>query len=87
MKRRDFLRIAGSGAMSGWTVAGPCDDPASAAAAGTPNVRDLFESDNAEVLALAQRVFEKCILDKLRSPVEPLRQTWVQPGGPSRTTA
>jgi len=46
------------------------------------DVRDIFESDNPEVLALAQRVFDKCILDKLRAPVEPLLHTWVQPGGP-----
>jgi len=42
----------------------------------------LFDSDDPTVLAFAQRVFEKCVLEKLRAPVEPLRHTWVQPGGP-----
>jgi len=48
----------------------------------TPDIRGFFESDSAEVLALTQRVFDKCILDKLRAPVEPMLHTWVQPGGP-----
>jgi hypothetical protein len=82
MRRRDFLRIAGGGAMSGGTFAAPFDDTANASEAKAPNVRDFFASDDAEVLALTQRVFDKCILEKLRPPVEPLQHTWVRPGGP-----
>ena len=48
----------------------------------TVNIRDLFDADNSEVLALAQRVFDKCVLEKLQPPVEPLQHTWVRPGGP-----
>lgn len=46
------------------------------------NVETFLQSDRPEVLALAQRVFDLCILDKLRRPVPPLLRTWVQPGGP-----
>ena len=42
MKRRDLLRIAGGGIMSGWTFAAPFDETANASEAKTPNVRDLF---------------------------------------------
>jgi putative isomerase len=42
----------------------------------------LFETDNAEVLALAKRVMEKCVLAMLREPKPPLTRTWVAPGGP-----
>lgn len=81
MKRRKFLKIAGSGVLSG-ALAGLFDDSANASEAKPFDVRDLFKSDDAEVLALTQRVFDKCILEKLRLPVEPLQHTWVQPGGP-----
>jgi putative isomerase len=78
MNRRNFLKITSSGiALSPWL-----EQWAFAADTKSFNVSDFFESDNPEVLALAQRVFDKCILDKLRAPVEPLLHTWVQPGGP-----
>ncbi len=82
MRRREFLKtttgliaggVAFGGTRAGWV---------NAADAQAVDVRDLFASDSPEVLALAQRVFDKCILDKLRPPVEPLRHIWVQPGGP-----
>jgi len=81
MKRRDLLKIAGGGAVGGVAFPGLFGDLVNASEATTADIRDLFESDDAEVLALAQRVFDKCILDKLRAPVEPLLHTWVQPGG------
>jgi hypothetical protein len=82
MKRRDFLKVAGGGAVGGVAFARLVDDLVNASEAKTADIRDLFESDDAEILALTQRVFDKCILDKLRAPVEPLLHTWVQPGGP-----
>jgi hypothetical protein len=82
MKRRDFLKVIGGGAVSGAVFAGLFDDSADASDPKAADVRGLFESENAEVLALTQRVFDKCVLEKLRKPVEPLLHTWVQPGGP-----
>lgn len=81
MKRRDFLKTTSAAAVGGLTIAGVFDELASAEEAKTPDIRDLFESDSEEVLALTQRVFDKCILEKLRPPTEPLLHTWVQPGG------
>ena len=46
------------------------------------DIREFFESDDPEVLALTQRVFDKCILEELQPPAEPLQHTWVRPGGP-----
>ena len=46
------------------------------------DIETLFETDDADVLALAQRVIEKCVLEKIQSPAEPLLHTWVRPGGP-----
>ena len=78
MKRRRFLNITSSAiALSPWL-----EQWVSAADAKPLDIRDFLESDSPEVLALAQRVIDKCILEKLRPPVEPLLHTWVQPGGP-----
>ena len=82
MKRRTFLRIAGSGAMGG-TVAGRLvNNLANAAGPKTAGIREFFESNDAEILALAQRVFDKCILERLQLPADPLQHTWVRPDGP-----
>lgn len=78
MNRRRFLIIAGSGiALSPWMQG--C---VSVVEAKPFDIRDFFESDNAEVLALAQRVFDKCILEKIQPPVDPMLQSWIVPGGP-----
>ena len=82
MKRRDFLKVAGGAAVGGMAFAGPFDDWVNAAEAKTTVIRNLFESNSPEVLALAQRVCDKCVLEKLQPPVEPLQHTWVRPGGP-----
>jgi len=82
MKRRDFLKVAGGGVVGGVALAGLLDDWVNAAEAKTADIRDLFESDDPEVLALTQRVFDKCLLEKLQPPAEPLQHTWVRPGGP-----
>lgn len=78
MKRRHFLKIAGSGIVcSSWL------GPRAFASETKPfDVRDFFQSEHPEVLALAQRVFDKCILEKIQPPVEPLLHRWVVPGGP-----
>lgn len=81
MKRRDFLRTSGGTTLGGLAWTGWSDGRARAGEAATPDLRVLFEADSEEVLALTQRVFDKCILDKLRPPTDPLRHTWVQPGG------
>jgi putative isomerase len=82
MRRREFLKAATGLIAGAVAVGGPGAACVNAAESQAVDVRDLFASDQPEVLALTQRVFDKCILDKLRAPVEPLRHTWVQPGGP-----
>jgi putative isomerase len=77
MKRREFL-MAGSGMVCATWMQGCLTTPRAKAF----NIRDLFESDDPAVLALSQRIFEKCILEKIQAPVPPLLHTWVVPGGP-----
>jgi len=84
MRRRRFLEIAGSGI----TLAPWLQKVLAATEGITPtdgvvgkgmdvDIGALFEANREEVLALAESVFRKCILDKLRPPVKPLQHTWV----------
>ena len=89
MKRRKFLKIAGSGiTLSPWLeqLVIAADDSAAGASvlddSTNPDIRSLFESNNEEVLALTEAVFRKCILEKIMQPTPPLKNTWIVPGGP-----
>ena len=89
MRRRRFLEIAGSGiTLALWLQKVLAAAEGSAPTDGVVgkgtdvDIRALFEANSEEVSALAEFVFRKCILEKLRPPVEPLQHTWVQPGGP-----
>jgi len=42
----------------------------------------LLEANSPEVLALAERVMQKCVLERVQEPTHPFNQAWVQPGGP-----
>ena len=77
MKRRAFLQTVGGAALAS-ALGG-------AAGASEPpplDVGSLFEAGSPEVLALAQRVMEKCVLAKVMPPTPPLKHTWIAPGGP-----
>ncbi len=78
MNRREFLGVAGSGmaAASLWPAFDGAWNPGD-----EPDIRDLFESNREDALDLTVRVFEKCVLEKIMPPVEPLKRTWVVPGG------
>ena len=89
MKRRKFLKIAGSTiTLSPWLekLVIAADD--SAAGTGVlddspnPDIRSLFESNSEEALKLTEDVFRKCILEKIMQPIPPLNNTWIVPGGP-----
>lgn len=41
-----------------------------------------FQSDCPELEAFANRVMQRCVLDKVRAPTPPLENRWVAPGGP-----
>jgi len=77
MKRRDFLQTAG-----GISLASLLGNVTLASEPATVDANALFEANSPEVLALADRVMEKCALDKIRQPTPPLKNRWIQPGGP-----
>ncbi|HEX5789550.1 MAG TPA: trehalase family glycosidase [Luteolibacter sp.] len=78
MRRRHFLKLAGAASLGLHGLhAGPV-----AAAFPSVDYGKLFEAGSPELLALAQRVMDKCVVAMLREPVPPLARTWIAPGGP-----
>jgi len=77
VKRRDFLKTTG-----GLALAGAFGDFARAGETRPPSAAALFEAGSPEVLALAERVMRKCVLEKIRPPTPPLEHSWIVPGGP-----
>ena len=77
MKRRQFLITAGGAPLGSFAGA-------TAPAGGEPSRarKPVFDADSPEVLALAERVIEKCVLEKIMPPTPPLKRTWIVPGGP-----
>ena len=75
MNRRTFLRIAGGASLAGLA-------PGRGVGAAAPDIGSLFEAGSPDVLALARRVMEKCVLEKIMPPSPPLKNRWIVPGGP-----
>ncbi len=73
MNRRHFLNTMAGTALAGYAYDGKSEG------VSIP-IDSLFDSDQSELLQLAQRVMEKCVLDKIRAPTPPLKNTWIAPG-------
>ena len=78
MKRRSFIQTAGGAALASMAGTGCMTRSLTA----TTDLDALFASNRSDLLVLAKRVMEKCVLDKLREPKPPLERTWIAPGGP-----
>jgi len=46
------------------------------------DIKSLFKSNREDALLLTERIFQKCILEKILPPTPPLKHNWVYPGGP-----
>ncbi|MCK4830542.1 hypothetical protein KA005_83260, partial [bacterium] len=44
-------------------------------------IASLFNSNSEEALKLTEDVFQKCILQRILPPTEPLKHNWIYPGG------
>lgn len=63
MKRRQFLKTAATVPLAGFSM-----HPLIAADFPVVDLDRLFEASSPEVLALAKRVMEKCVLAMIRPP-------------------
>jgi len=77
VKRREFLKAAG-----GMWLASAFGDFVDASEPAPLDMDSLFEANGPEVRALAKRVMEKCVLEKIMPPTPPLKNPWIVPGGP-----
>lgn len=77
MKRRDFFKTVG-----GVSLASAMGECAGGAESAPFDLKTLFEANSSAVLALAERVMKKCVLEKIMPPTPPLNNTWIVPGGP-----
>jgi putative isomerase len=80
--RRRFIRTSGSLAAG---LALPSLFAHSVFSQNSPqgvDIKPLFRSDSQDVLNLTERIFQKCILEKIMPPTPPLKHNWVYPGGP-----
>jgi glycogen debranching enzyme len=75
MKRRRFLEAAGGVSLA--SLLGEF-----ALATESSDMGSLFTANSPEALALAERVMEKCVLEKIKPPTPPMTNRWVVPGGP-----
>ena len=81
--RRKFIKTTGKLTVGGILAPNLFGnyDPASIYQ-GEHDIKELFESNREDALDLAERVFQKCILEKIMPPQPPLKHNWVYPGGP-----
>ncbi len=79
--RRAFLQTSGALAIGGIMMPSIVENHASASLKEI-DIKSLFKSNREDALLLTERVFEKCILEKIMPPTAPLKHQWVVPGGP-----
>lgn len=81
--RRKFIQTSGTLAFGGIAIP---SIPGVIAIGENPikeiDINSLFDSNREDALALTERVFKKCILEKILPPTPPLKHNWVVPGGP-----
>ena len=80
--RRKFIQKAGTFSIAGLAMPGFAGNLACQEISSNEiDVKSLFHSNREDALILTERVFEKCILEKIMPPTPPLKNTWVVPGG------
>ncbi len=77
VKRQEFLEAVGA-----ISLVGAAGDLVRASELAPLDTGALFAASDPRVLALAERVMQKCVLEKVMSPTPPLRNNWIVPGGP-----
>lgn len=81
--RRKFIQNAGTFSIAGLAIPAFAGNFAFREVSSNEiDIKSLFNSNREDALLLTKQVFEKCVLDKIRPPQPPLKNRWVQPGGP-----
>ena len=81
--RRKFIKTTGAFSMGSLAMPSIFGNPASGGSSmEETDIKSLFISNREDAMTLTERVFEKCILEKIMPPTPPLKHNWVVPGGP-----
>jgi hypothetical protein len=81
--RRKFIQNAGALSMAGLVMPAFAGNLAFQKISSEEiDIKSLFNSNREDALILTERIFQKCVLDKIREPQPPLKNRWIQPGGP-----
>ena len=81
--RRKFIQSSGIFTVGGIVMPSIFGNPAFGGNLSEEiDIKSLFNSNSEEALNLTERVFEKCILEKIMPPTPPLKYHWIVPGGP-----
>ena len=81
MKRRGFLKGIGAGVLGASLASRASGANATHRNPETGGLRDMFTSDNPDVMDLLETVYDKCVLGKVFPPEAPLEHNWIAPGG------
>jgi len=81
--RRKFIQTTGVSAIGGITIPSLLGNISFGENINQEiDIKSLFDSNREDALRITERVFHKCILEKILPPQPPLKHNWVQPGGP-----
>ncbi len=81
--RRKFIQTTGAFSLGSMSMPSIFANPALGGNLTEEiDIKSLFISNREDALTLTERVFEKCILEKIKPPTPPLKNNWVVPGGP-----
>jgi putative isomerase len=81
--RRKFIQTTGAFSMGSLAMPSLFGNPVfDGISIKELDIKSLFNSNREDALTLTERVFEKCILEKIMPPTPPLKHNWVVPGGP-----
>jgi glycogen debranching enzyme len=79
--RRKFIQASGSLAF-GLAVPSFFGSSSYGQSLQETDIKQLFKSNRDDALLLTERIFQKCILERILPPTPPLKHNWVYPGGP-----
>jgi len=80
--RRRFIQTATLGTVGAMSLPGVLNYACASEPGAGLDLKSLFDSNREDALTLTERVFEKCILEKIMPPTPPLIRNWVVPGAP-----
>lgn len=81
LNRRNFMQTGVAGTMGALLLSRWAGTAGAATEAPALDLKALFESNDPQLLSLAEDVFRQCVLGKIFPPEDPLKYNWIGPVG------